>query len=147
VKYVHDKDSIKYTSAYTFIPFRNGCFEGLDFCGGRYEYNDDSKTVISGIESCIFNSLRIVDNASLNSSLGAYTILGDSIILQKESGRFGESLVEYSGVIDNDTTFVIKKVKVTGSAVSSENRIKNVNFIYSFRKFSPKPDSTNNFKK
>ncbi len=44
------------------------------------------------------------------------------------------------GEIINDVTFVIKRTMVKHSKID-----KTVNHTYHFRKFSPKPDSTNNF--
>lgn len=140
--YKEGKADVKYSYAFSFIPYNNGCFFGVG-CGDRLLYKMDS---ISMIKTLDYSTKEMSMNKGYQSShtcWGAYYFKNDTIVLKREGGRLGEALYTDIGVIINDTTFEIKQKITTGSMVDDENKIENVSMIYHFREFYPKPDSTN----
>lgn len=121
------------------ILYSNGCIYG--FMGERINSHNFN----------FINSDNFIDTLSkfkLNSTKdnwAGYSITDSLITIKRVWGRIGETLYTYKGVILNDTTFIIKKIITEGSIQYSENGIDDVNEIYHFRSYSPKPDSTNNF--
>lgn len=73
---------------------------------------------------------------------GLYQIKGDSISFEKWYPSSGPPKVTFirKGVILNDSTFVIRSLMRSNGEDKSA-----VEEYYHFRKFSPKPDSTNKF--
>lgn len=73
---------------------------------------------------------------------GLYNVDSDDIMIEKWHPSSGGGMLVYlhSGEILNDTTFVITK-----SVRPKTGEEKDLNEVYHFREFSPKPDSTNNF--
>lgn len=74
---------------------------------------------------------------------GIFNIKNDSIVFERWYPSSGGPFPAYlrSGKILNDTTFVI--TKSFRSKIGNEEQ--QLNETYHFRKFSPKPDSTNIF--
>jgi len=93
-----------------------------------------------------FSENRFLDVDFINrvkgrkSNWSVFEITGDDIVIHgwAYSSGGGIPVATRRGKILNDTTFVITSTHVHGQ--TSE-----INEVYSFRKFSPKPDSTNNF--
>jgi hypothetical protein len=73
---------------------------------------------------------------------GVYQVSGDSIRFEKwyHGGGAPKQVFVRKGVILNDTTFLITE----SSRPNGRNRSRK-HEVYRFRKFSPKPDSTNQF--
>ncbi len=96
------------------------------------------------LESYIENktgNLEAVTNYS-KSRYGIFNIYSNNIKFEKWYPSSGGPLPAYirSGVIINDTTFIINK-----SIRPQTGEEKELDQTYHFRQFSPKPDSTNNF--
>ncbi len=76
--------------------------------------------------------------------LGLYSIKDKSIIYEiwiPMGGPGSKTVaVKYYGDIANDSTFMIKRL-----FAKAQNENRELNEIYHFRQFSPKPDSTNSF--
>lgn len=73
---------------------------------------------------------------------GLFQIDSDNIKIERWYSSSGGGLPAYlhSGIILNDTTFVMKKSVRTDGTNERE-----INKVYHFKQFSPKPDSTNKF--
>jgi hypothetical protein len=71
---------------------------------------------------------------------GLYRTLGDSIILEQHDVGQGFPLFKFTGRILNDTTFYINTSKKENEKTKTFE-----NIVYHFKKFEPKPDSTNKF--
>ena len=102
-----------------------------------------SKDTILYIENEI-----LLDQSLMRSSwdtpdgVGLFQINGQSIRVEVwYSGYHDIKTYDYSGEILNDSTF-----KITKADLISEETV-SVNHIYRFKKFSPKPDSTNKYLK
>lgn len=84
------------------------------------------------------------DNNIVNSRLhwGSFELLEKEISLTNWYPSSGGPLPVYvkKGIVLNDTTFVIKEYETTKGKKKGD-----LNDTYKFVKFSPKPDSTNNF--
>jgi hypothetical protein len=95
-------------------------FEGRYSNGQFYESAKDSKT-----------------------DWGRFNITGLNIKYEKWNPSTGGPLQTYlySGIILNDTTFQI----TTSQDAHGNGDVHSVNYLYQFKKFSPKPDSTNQF--
>lgn len=90
-----------------------------------------------------FNDIKSIELRKETKYLwGLYKIKGDSIAFEKWYAGSGSPKPAYirQGKIINDTTFVITLSKRNNG---SEIRLKNE--VYHFKKFTPKPDSTNVF--
>lgn len=74
---------------------------------------------------------------------GLFNIQGDSILIERWYPSSGGPLPVYMsmGKVLNDTTFVITKSLRSKNGKEEQQ----LNETYHFRKFSPKPDSTNTF--
>jgi hypothetical protein len=112
--------------------YRNGIL--LD--GGNSDstsFNELEKVYLNGVYYERFKNNKLY--------WGAFNIVGDSIFVE----RWYPSERPYwayrqSGIILNDSTYQLTKiVRVDGSEESE------INEVFHFKQFSPKPDSTNNF--
>jgi hypothetical protein len=76
---------------------------------------------------------------------GVFQIIGNEIKFERWYPSSGGPLHAYirSGIILNDTTFLITESYRMQKGIKTE--VKKKNETYHFRKFSPKPDSTNRF--
>ena len=110
----------------------------LIYIGGRYSPN----TIDTELEYFIKSPNYIDDAKNDKLSGGLFIIDGVSIKFEKWYPSSGGGLPAYirSGVILNDTTFLISK-----SVRSKTGEEKELNETYHFKQFSPKPDSTNVF--
>ena len=77
---------------------------------------------------------------SFKEAWSVFEITGDDIVIQGWTYGSGGGIpvATRRGKILNDTTFVITSIFV-------HKQTREVNEVYSFRQFSPKPDSTNSF--
>jgi hypothetical protein len=84
--------------------------------------------------------LRKVGN--LRVSWGLYQVHADSITFERwyDGGGFEKIAYARRGVIVNDSTFRIGRIVRVGS-----REFEDVHELYHFKKFHPKPDSTNEF--
>jgi hypothetical protein len=84
-------------------------------------------------------------NHEIKTFWGIFIVENDAITIEYYNSRIIEGLPAYlnTGVILNDTTFVLKEQK--RSKDGSELQI--IDETYHFKKFSPKPDSTNKYLK
>ncbi len=101
-------------------------------------YNGLSSTRIKDIEN---NSFAPTVNKDVKSGWGVYRIEGNHIEFQNWVFSVGcKPVITRKGTILNDTT-----IKLTSWQNSNSDESNNINTILLFHKYSPKPDSTNNF--
>ncbi len=109
-------------------------------CGG---YIENHSKVAEYIER---EFLRSNGYKEISAGWGVFQIKEDSIWIESWFDLDGpEKAYMQSGIILNDTTFVITEIykKKRGKKKGLEDR----NKVYHFREFYPKPDSTNSFVK
>jgi len=84
------------------------------------------------------NFIRL--NRDTKTNWSVFEINGDDIVIQgwTHSSGGGIPIATRRGKILNDTTFVITSIHI-------HRQTREINEVYHFRKFSPKPDSTNSF--
>jgi hypothetical protein len=90
-----------------------------------------------------FDDAHFINKLKINRTCwGIFQISGDSIQFEKWYHGGGAAKLVYArkGIILNDSTFVM-----TVSSKSNGDHHSTINELYHFRKFSPKPDSTNQF--
>ncbi len=71
---------------------------------------------------------------------GVYRTIGDSIVLEQPQSSMGYPIIKHTGKILDDTTFYINTSKEEYQKLKTFE-----NVVYHFKKFEPKPDSTNKF--
>jgi hypothetical protein len=103
----------------------------------------DGKDTISCIENeILLNHSLMRSSWDTPDGVGLFQINGQSIKIVVWSEDYHEiETLNYKGEIINDSTF-----KITKADLISEETV-SVNHIYRFKKFSPKPDSTNKYLK
>lgn len=117
----------------SYFFYQNGVLLNL---GGS---SNSNKSDFKNFENVV-NAQKEINN--VKEYWGLYEIVGDEIRFERYYPSSGGPKPAYirSGKILNDTTFIItQSMRSDGSGVQSKNE------TYNFRKFSPKPDSTNNF--
>lgn len=115
--------------------YENGIY--LDLGGSKNNFNEASNYIASFTNNNDFRSSRIW--------WGLFKINGDNISYEKWYTSGGNPFKAYvrTGKIINDTTFnVTKSYRVVNGV---ETNVFSINETYYYRKFSPKPDSANNF--
>ena len=121
-----------YYTLYCF--YRNGV---LVYLGGGY-----NQSQLGELENNIQNGSYYNTLKNYKDNWGVFIIQNSNIKFEKWEPGSGGPLHSYirEGTILNDTTFhITKSMRSNGSEVTSEND------TYHFKKFSPKPDSTNKF--
>jgi len=91
------------------------------------------------------NDVWINDVKNYKAYWGVFNIYNDSIAFERWHPSSGGPFSAYlrTGKILNDTTFVITKSVCSKNGKEGQQ----LNEVYHFKSFSPKPDSTNNFVK
>ena len=131
--YYYFKARGKYYRSYFF--YNNGVL--LECGGGDFTYDEFIKYE---------NNFNREDWDNYNKiyryKWGLFKVVNDSIFIEKPEPSSGGMSPVYlnSGVILNDTTFILTK-----AVRKRTNRVIEKNQTYHFKKFSPKPDSTNSF--
>ena len=114
-----------------YFLFRNGIIR----CAGSYSrYNEDNREQ---------EMVSYYDKFTPKTDWGIFVIDGNKIQYEKwveAPSGVNASINRCSGYIENDTIFYI-----TESYYSGNGKTEQVNRVYHFREFSPKPDSTNVF--
>jgi hypothetical protein len=91
--------------------------------------------------------MKFVDNFNheIKTFWGLFIIGNGEITIEYYKSKMVEGLPAYirTGEILNDTTFVLKEEKRSKDG----SELKSIDETYHFRKFNPKPDSTNSFLK
>ena len=119
----------KLSQGYAF--YRNGVI--LELGGGYYSINELEENLIK-----YYNEPSLLNHKY---RWGIFIIEGHNIKFERlYPGNINWAAFIREGVILNDTTFHITK---SYRSNGTEHRAKDE--IYRFRRFSPKPDSTNNF--
>jgi hypothetical protein len=120
----------------TFVEINFLYRDGVLLHGG----SDDS-TSFSNLEKVYLDGIYYGNAKIRKYCWGSFLVEGDSIFIE----RWYPSSRPYwayrqSGIILNDTTYQLTRIiRVDGTENSEINR------VFHFRQFSPKPDSTNNF--
>jgi hypothetical protein len=130
--YLFDSQSNTITATYFFYE------DGTALHGGGWPYENQ----FEGLESN-FSAENWQEKIKENKlKWGVFQIEGDEISFERWYPSSGGPTPAYirSGEILNDTTFVITK-----SVRPKTGEEKELNEVYHFRAFSPKPDSTNSF--
>ena len=98
------------------------------------------------VDSTLDDYIKSLHNSvmyQIKSYWGLYLIKNDTILTEHYQDEWIQGMKTYlkTGIIINDTTFIIKEEKraINGS------ELKVLNDTFHFRKFSPKPDSTNQY--
>ena len=130
---------LAYRSLYLFLSDNSNFFyrDGTLFSGGDVYENKLNEYEQKYQDGSFFDSKK--DNKLY---LGLFNIDTDIIKIEKwyPSSGGGMPVYLHSGEILNDTTFVI-----TQSIRPKTGEQKELNEVYHFKEFSPKPDSTNTF--
>lgn len=123
---------INKASVYVF--FNNGV---LLNAGDGYDL-----TVPNYIENSLSSTSFINKLKGIKFSWGLFNVEGNNISLERWYSSTGGPLKTYIdfGTIINDSTF-----QITNSMRSDGTEKRSENIIFKFKKFSPKPDSTNSF--
>lgn len=122
------------------------CHIGQNMNGHLYSYYFFYKNGIirygGGSNDSLFYANVGWVSASYKNNWGIFNINGNQIKFEKWEPSSGGPFPAYlrTGEILNDTTF-----KITQLQRSDGTNVSTVNDVYHFKKFSPKPDSTNNF--
>ncbi len=105
--------------------------------GGRYNYEE-----LLNMEKEITNTQLIQKLKENKYCWGLFKIEDKNILFERyyKSDALSKKAYIRSGLIVNDTTF-----RITKSVRSDGIEEKEIEEIYHFKQFSPKPDSTNNF--
>ncbi|MCK9562621.1 MAG: hypothetical protein M0R02_07865 [Bacteroidales bacterium] len=105
--------------------------------GGRYNYEE-----LLNMEKEITNTQLIQKLKENKYCWGLFKIEDKNILFERyyNSDALSKKAYIRSGLIVNDTTF-----RITKSVRSDGIEEKEIEEIYHFKQFSPKPDSTNNF--
>jgi hypothetical protein len=111
-------------------------------------YEDGKILYFGSLDGATYNSETLTDRTLIEKikknivSWGLYTIGGDTISFEKWHHSGGPPKITYirKGKILNDSTFII----TSSERPNGEERTQ-LNEVYHFRKFHPKPDSTNDF--
>ncbi len=129
--FFQQKDGYYYT-LYCF--YKNGI---ILYLGGGYSQNDIVELEAKIRDGRFYNFAK-----NTKDYWGVFQIIGYRIQFERWYPSSGGSLPAYirTGLILNDTTFYISlSTRSNGSEASNEKE------TYHFKKFSPKPDSTNSF--
>ena len=118
-----------------YFLYRNGT---IMYWGGGYSVNE-----IEQLENEFLNSYYIKSAQDDKTRWGVFQIKEDSIKFEKWYPRFPAGTAMRSGNILNDTTFII--IETYKMVDGEKTQFKELNEIYHFKKFSPKPDSTQSF--
>jgi hypothetical protein len=124
-----------------------GKFQSISFFYENGIYLDTGGNANSNLDADNYVITQFINNIEHKSSKiwwGLFKINGDNIIYEKWyiSGNAYKAYVR-SGKIINDSTFnVTKSYRVVNGA---ETNVSSINETYYYRKFSPKPDNSNNF--
>jgi len=132
--YYYNKDPYR-SQISVFFLYKNG----IILYGGAFDIDETNEK-----EERYRNGFYATNAAKYKFNWGVFQIDGTQIKYEKWTPGAGPSWAfTYEGVILNDTTFVITKsyrAKDVGKKAPSEH-----NWVYHFKEFSPKPDSTNRF--
>ncbi len=120
--------------ASVYVFFNNGV---LLNAGDGYDL-----TVPNYIENSLSSTSFINKLKGIKFSWGLFNVEGNNISLERWYSSTGGPLKTYIdfGTIINDSTF-----QITNSMRSDGTEKRSENIIFKFKKFSPKPDSTNSF--
>jgi hypothetical protein len=117
------------------------CFlyeNGIFFSEGSYYENIDIGLL--KLKKEIYEKTLLKYYANAKPFWGLYRLIGDSIVLEKPEPTHGYPTLRHTGRVLNDTTFYINTAKEDYQKPKIFE-----NSIYHFKKFEPKPDSTNKF--
>jgi hypothetical protein len=111
-------------------------------------YQDGKIMYFGSLDRATYNTETLTDSTLIKKikknlvSWGLYRISGDSISFEKWHHSGGPPKITYirKGKILNDSTFII-----TSSERPNGDERTQLNELYHFKKFHPKPDSTNDF--
>jgi hypothetical protein len=119
----------------TFVEINFLYRDGVLLHGG----SDDS-TSFSNLEKVYLDGIYY-DNAKIRKYCwGSFVVEEDSIFIERWYPPSPYWAYRQSGIILNDSTYKLTKIiRVDGTEESEINR------VFHFKQFSPKPDSTNNF--
>ncbi|MEL6721198.1 MAG: hypothetical protein AAFO82_18940 [Bacteroidota bacterium] len=94
------------------------------------------------------NLEQVIDRATVSENRtgwGIFRIEEDSIFYEHWlSGMGGDNVLRRSGIVLSDTTFLFTKQQIVSARGVTDNE-EVVEQLFTFRQYSPKPDSTNNF--
>ena len=133
------------TDGYYYMTFKDGIFVRFLYRNGiMLDSGGLKKTDIPYYEERIINGEFYDHVKNVKFGWGVFVIQGNNIKYE----RWYPSAPPYKvyvreGAIINDTTFIITKLyRMVNGEITEES---DLNEIYHFKAFSPKPDSTNNF--
>jgi hypothetical protein len=129
--YTEDRDTLETFYSVYFL-YSDGI---IKYCGTK------KATTLQNVDNYIIR--EYIKSQPVNKSKvgwGVFKSSNYSIIFDMWYPRINPPIYRSSGIVLNDSTFVIKSIsKVNGKDVREKNE------IYHFHPFHPKPDSTNNF--
>jgi len=124
--------------------------ENNEYMGFLCFYKDGCLLTMSGRDSSLELADNYIERVFVHNAFhkekplywGLFLIQNNNQLKMEyyRGSNWGKEVYVKEGVILNDTTFKIN----TMYRIDGSNR-QNQNYIYHFRQFSPKPDSTNNF--